>query len=69
MSNSLIIGYTKQDESRRSAETLFPFVDIWEGGQPYTSFGSEPFTPQQRAALQDVPAAGQLHASSATSTR
>lgn len=44
MSNSLIIGYTTQDESRGAIE-LFPFVDIWEGGQPYTSFGSEPFTP------------------------
>jgi hypothetical protein len=44
MSNNLIIGYTKQDESRGSID-LFPFVDIWEGGQAYTSFGSEPFTP------------------------
>lgn len=45
MSNSLIIGYTKQDESRASRGTFFPLVDIWEGGQGYTSFGSEPFTP------------------------
>jgi hypothetical protein len=44
MSNSLITGYTKQDESRGSIG-LFPFVDIWEAGQAYTSFGSEPFTP------------------------
>jgi hypothetical protein len=44
MSNNLIIGYTKQDESRGTIQ-LFPFVDIWEGGQAYTSFGSEPFTP------------------------
>ena len=44
MSNSLIIGYTKQDESRGSI-SLFPFVDIWESGESYTSFGSEPFTP------------------------
>jgi hypothetical protein len=44
MSNNLIIGYTSQDESRGSI-SLFPFVDIWEGGQSYTSFGSEPFTP------------------------
>jgi hypothetical protein len=44
MSNNLIIGYTKQDESRGSIQ-LFPFVDIWEAGQAYTSFGSEPFTP------------------------
>ena len=45
MSNSLIIGYTKQDESRASRGSFFPFVDIWEAGQAYTSFGSEPFTP------------------------
>jgi outer membrane receptor protein involved in Fe transport len=44
MSNSLIIGYTHQDESRGSIG-LFPFVDIWKDGVAYTSFGSEPFTP------------------------
>ena len=46
MSNSLIIGYTTQDESRPQRGELFPLVDIWEGGQPYTSFGYEPFTPR-----------------------
>ncbi len=45
MSNSLIVGHTFQDESRASRGTFFPFVDIWEEGQAYTSFGFEPFTP------------------------
>jgi hypothetical protein len=46
MSNNLIVGYTKQDESRGDIGKLFPFVDILDGSQvPYTSFGSEPFTP------------------------
>ena len=46
MANSLIIGYTKQDESRGALGELFPFVDILDGaGTAYTSFGSEPFTP------------------------
>ncbi len=45
ISNSLLIGYTKQDESRGSAGDLFPMVDILQGGVTYTSFGSEPFTP------------------------
>jgi hypothetical protein len=46
MSNNLIIGYTKQDESRGDVGTLFPFVDILDGsGVAYTSFGSEPFSP------------------------
>jgi hypothetical protein len=45
MSNSLIVGYTFQDESRRTRGEVFPLVDIWEGGQSYISFGSEPFTP------------------------
>ena len=46
MSNNLIVGYTKQDESRGDVGTLFPFVDILDGaGTGYTAFGSEPFTP------------------------
>src|SRR4029077_18494579 len=40
MSNNLIMGYTKQDESRGQLGTLFPFVDILSGGNAYTSFGS-----------------------------
>ncbi|HQU93004.1 MAG TPA: carboxypeptidase regulatory-like domain-containing protein [Pyrinomonadaceae bacterium] len=45
VSNSLLMGYTKQDESRGFKGEMFPFVDILEGGQTYTSFGFEPFTP------------------------
>ena len=45
ISNSLLVGYTKQDESRDSVGTFFPFVDILEGGSTYISFGFEPFTP------------------------
>lgn len=46
MSNSLIVGYTTNNESRGDIGKLFPFVDILDGaGVAYTSFGSEPFTP------------------------
>lgn len=45
MSNNLIIGYTYQDESRDSRGSMFPFVDILDAGTVYTSFGFEPFTP------------------------
>ena len=45
MANSLIVGYTSQDESRGPIDTLFPFVDILNNATTYTSFGSEPFTP------------------------
>ena len=45
MSNSLIAGYTFQDESRASRGDFFPLVDILQGTQTYTSFGFEPFTP------------------------
>lgn len=45
VSNSLIVGYTKQDESRGYFGELFPFVDILEAGSTYISFGFEPFTP------------------------
>ncbi len=44
-SNTFIVGYTKQDESRGALDTLFPMVDILQAGSVYTTFGSEPFTP------------------------
>ncbi|MGH9383689.1 MAG: carboxypeptidase regulatory-like domain-containing protein [Vicinamibacterales bacterium] len=45
MSNSLIIGYSSANESRGDVGKLFPLVDVLQGGSVYTSFGSEPFTP------------------------
>ncbi|HYT76579.1 MAG TPA: carboxypeptidase regulatory-like domain-containing protein, partial [Vicinamibacterales bacterium] len=46
MANELISGYTYHDESRGQISNLFPMVDILDGtGTTYTSFGSEPFTP------------------------
>jgi hypothetical protein len=45
--NQLIVGYTFQDESRdvRGSKELFPMVDILLEDRTYTSFGFEPFTP------------------------
>jgi hypothetical protein len=45
VSNNLIIGYTSQDESRGYKGEFFPMVDILNNGATYTSFGFEPFTP------------------------
>ncbi len=45
ISNNLIVGYTYQDESRGAMGTFFPTVDILNAGSTYTSFGFEPFTP------------------------
>jgi outer membrane receptor protein involved in Fe transport len=45
MANSLIVGYTTNDESRPQEGSLFPFVDILNATTVYTSFGFEPFTP------------------------
>jgi outer membrane receptor protein involved in Fe transport len=45
MANNLILGYTYHDESRDSRGTFFPMVDVLEGGSVYTTFGFEPFTP------------------------
>ncbi len=45
MSNNLIVGYSYSNESRGAISQLFPFVDILNAGTVYTSFGSEPFTP------------------------
>ena len=45
VTNNLIVGYTHQDESRDSRGSFFPLVDILKDGATYTSFGFEPFTP------------------------
>jgi len=46
MSNSLIFGYNNSDESRSTRlGSFFPFVDILNASTVYTSFGYEPFTP------------------------
>lgn len=45
MTNSLIVGYTYQDESRGFKGSFFPMVDILQEDRTYTSFGFEPFTP------------------------
>lgn len=45
MTNSLILGYRFHDESREQPGKLFPFVDILKANTTYTSFGTEPFTP------------------------
>ncbi len=45
MTNNLIVGYTYQDESRGYKGEFFPMVDVLQDGATYTSFGFEPFTP------------------------
>jgi outer membrane receptor protein involved in Fe transport len=45
MANNLIVGYTKNDESRASRGSFFPMVDVLEGSSVFTTFGFEPFTP------------------------
>jgi hypothetical protein len=52
MSNSLIGGYTTNNENRQDIQ-LFPFVDILgPDGTAYLSFGSEPFTPNNELLYQ-----------------
>jgi hypothetical protein len=49
MSNNLIVGYNTSDESRKNIKPpWFPEVEILQGGVPYTTFGFEPFTPQNQ---------------------
>lgn len=45
MANNLIIGYSYHDESRDSRGDFFPMVDILRDNSTYTTFGFEPFTP------------------------
>lgn len=43
-SNKLLASYTFIQDTRTSDSDLFPFVDIWEGGDQYMSFGYELFS-------------------------
>ena len=45
MSNNIQIGYTANRDYRSSRGGVFPLVDILKDGTTYTSFGFEPFTP------------------------
>lgn len=42
--NNLRLSYNNQNEPRSTESTVFPFVDILKDGQPFTSFGHEPFS-------------------------
>jgi outer membrane receptor protein involved in Fe transport len=45
MANNLLLSYTSHDESRGYKGSMFPMVDILNAGSTYTTFGFEPFTP------------------------
>jgi hypothetical protein len=48
-SNNLIVGYNTSDESRKNVEgPWFPLVEILNAGVNYTTFGFEPFTPDNK---------------------
>jgi hypothetical protein len=42
--NTLRLSFTNQNDPRSTDGATFPFVDILEGGTPFTSFGYEPFS-------------------------
>lgn len=44
ISNKLLASYTFIKDTRTSPSELFPFVDIWQGGDQYMSFGHELFS-------------------------
>lgn len=48
LSNNIIVGFTANRDYRSSRGGIFPLVDILEGGRNYTTFGYEPFTPNNR---------------------
>ncbi len=49
MSNNFIIGYTSNNENRTNISgPWFPEVEILQAGQPFTTFGFEPFTPDNQ---------------------
>ncbi|HLZ46336.1 MAG TPA: carboxypeptidase regulatory-like domain-containing protein [Gemmatimonadales bacterium] len=47
--NNLILGYNTSDESRKNVDRpWFPLVEILNNGTNYTTFGFEPFTPDNK---------------------
>jgi len=44
ISNKFLASYTFIQDTRTSDSELFPFVDIWQGGDQYMSFGYELFS-------------------------
>ena len=44
LANKLLISYTHIQDTRTSPSDPFPFVDIWEDGDQYMSFGYELFS-------------------------
>ena len=44
ISNKFLASYTFIQDTRTSKSDLFPFVDIWQGGDQYMSFGYELFS-------------------------
>jgi len=44
IANKFLASYTFIQDTRTSNSDIFPFVDIWEGGDQYMSFGYELFT-------------------------
>ena len=61
MSNNLIVGYTKRTRAAAHAGELFPIVDILEGRHDLHVVRLRAVHAEQRAALQQLPVAGQLH--------
>ncbi|SEI76286.1 Carboxypeptidase regulatory-like domain-containing protein [Dyadobacter koreensis] len=44
LSNQFLATYSYIESTRSTPGSLFPFVDIWEGGKNYMSFGTELFS-------------------------
>lgn len=44
LSNKMLVTYTKIRDTRSSGSDIFPFVDIYQDGDPYMSFGYELFS-------------------------
>lgn len=68
LTNTMRSSYTRQYEPRKSNSQRFPFVDILKDGIPFTSFGYEPYTYDNKRDVNVISFSDHVHYTAKKST-